>query len=71
VEEQNIINALPEADSTPSHTVSIEAYERMCAALYAYRFGTISFLDLLTRFEEILGIEPPQSAMHHADGTKE
>lgn len=71
MEKQNTINVLPEADNTPPHAVSIEAYERMCAALYAYRFGTISFLDLLTRFEEILGIEPPQSAMHHADDTKE
>ncbi len=32
-------------------------YERMCRALYAYRFGNIGFLELLDKFEEILGIE--------------
>ena len=41
--------------------LSTDAYERMCTALYAYRFGQIGFLDLLTKFEEILDIEPPQS----------
>ncbi len=37
-----------------------DTYERMCSALYAYRFGTIGFIDLLRRFEEILGIKSPR-----------
>ena len=41
--------------------LSTDAYEKMCIALYAYRFGQIGFLDLLTKFEEILDIEPLQS----------
>ena len=32
-------------------------YEKMNDLLYAYRFGTISFLDLLAAFEEILHIK--------------
>ena len=35
-------------------------YEQMHALLYAYRFGTIGFLELLAAFEEILQIQPPQ-----------
>ncbi len=59
------------ANAKASCAVPVGAYERMCAALYAYRFGTIGFLDLLTRFEEILGIEPPQSPVQHARNRKE
>jgi hypothetical protein len=33
----------------------------MCTVLYAYRFGTISFLDLLDKFEEILQIKLSQA----------
>lgn len=43
-------------------------YERMCVAIYAYRFGTISFLELLDRLEDILGIEPPQINKTFPDG---
>lgn len=49
----------------------LDTYERMCAALYAYRFGTIAFLDLLARFEEILGIETPQPAAQHSPEQQE
>ena len=31
-------------------------YEQLYHKLLAYRFGTISFLELLEAFEEILGI---------------
>ncbi len=31
------------------------------ALLYAYRFGTIGFLELLDAFEEILRVHTPQS----------
>lgn len=37
-----------------------KAYEQMCTALYAYRYGAIGFLDLIERFEKVLGITPPQ-----------
>ena len=75
MEEQKNTSVLPEADeganAKTSRAVSVDVYERMCAALYAYRFGTIGFLELLTRFEEILGIEPPQSLIQHAHDRKE
>jgi len=51
----------------------------MYEVLYAYSFGTIGFLDMLDKFEEILGIEPPQTGVQsteqnsteccHLDGT--
>lgn len=59
------------ANAKASCAVPVGAYERMCAALYAYRFGTIGFLDLLTRFEKILGIEPPQSTIQLTHDRKE
>ncbi len=49
--------AQPDALSVPDMTV----YEQLYLKLYAYRFGTISFLELLDAFEEILHIRPPQS----------
>jgi hypothetical protein len=49
-------------DESREINLPLDTYERMCVALYAYRFGTIGFLDLLTRFEEILNIEPPQAS---------
>ncbi len=75
MEKQRTTCVLPETDEganiKTSYTVSVDAYERMCAALYAYRFGTIGFLELLTRFEEILGIEPSQTPIQHAPDRKE
>lgn len=35
-------------------------YEQLYHKLLDYRFGTISFLELLDAFEEILHIQPPQ-----------
>ncbi len=52
---------------TADHTGQPEAnktagdYEKMNDLLYAYRFGTIGFLDLLAAFEEILRVHTPQS----------
>lgn len=46
----------PEAQTTQEMTV----YEQLYSHLYAYRFGTIGFLELLDVFEEILQIQPPQ-----------
>jgi hypothetical protein len=37
-----------------------EFYDQMCKEVYAYMFGKISFLELLDRLEEILGIQSPQ-----------
>lgn len=37
------------------------SYERMCVALYTYRYGAITFLDMLALFEENLGIRSPQT----------
>jgi hypothetical protein len=43
-----------------SDKISIGDWERMARALYAYRLGTIEFLDMLAVWEKVLGIEPPQ-----------
>ena len=56
------------ADHTgqPEENKAAGDYEKMNALLYAYRFGTIGFLELLDAFEEILHIQPPQ-ASHRSD----
>jgi hypothetical protein len=43
-------------DASPAPTVSDADYEQMYHLLYAYRFGAISFLELLDKFEAILHI---------------
>jgi hypothetical protein len=48
-----------------------DIYESMCVWLYAYRFGTIGFLDLLGRFEEILWLSSPQTGCRNALEGKE
>ena len=48
-----------------------EDYKKMCALLYAYRFGTIEFLELLDRFEKILHIKSPQTTCQNAPDTKQ
>lgn len=48
-----------------------KAYKKMYDSLFAYRFGTIGFLDLLLRFEEVLGITKPQSDSHADCNMKE
>ncbi len=48
-----------------------DIYESMCVSLYAYRFGTIGFLDLIRRFEEILGLSSPQTNYRNALERKE
>ncbi len=47
----------PEALPAPEMTI----YEQLCINLYAYRFGTIGFLELLDTFETILHITSPQT----------
>lgn len=63
MEESNIVcvPAEPIAPAASSATISVEVYERMCRALYAYRFGTIGFLDLLATFENALSLKSPQT----------
>ena len=46
---------------TAQPTVSDADYEQMYHLLYAYRFGSISFLELLDKFEEILHIDASQA----------
>ncbi len=50
------------ADHTgqPEENKAVCDYEKMYSLLYAYRFGTVGFLDLLAAFEEILHVQPPQ-----------
>ncbi len=50
---------------------SDDIYKSMCVSLYAYRFGTISFLDLVGRLEEILGLASPQTNCRNALERKE
>jgi len=45
----------------PSVNIPGETYKDMCAHLYAYRFGRISFLELLDKFEEALNIQTPSA----------
>jgi hypothetical protein len=52
-------------------TISVDDYESMVKALYAYRFGSIGFLDLLAKFEEILGIKSPQTGLQNILDTEE
>ena len=40
------------------------AYEQMCISLYAYRYGALGFLELLSKFEEQLGLPSPQTKPH-------
>lgn len=46
---------------TESSTISDADYEQMYHLLYAYRFGSSSFLELLDKFEEILHIDASQA----------
>ena len=48
------------SDWPEAKTVSDEDYERMYQLLYAYRFGSISFLELLDMLEAILHIDSSQ-----------
>jgi hypothetical protein len=41
-----------------------EPYEQMCISLYAYRYGALGFLELLSKFEERLGLPSPQTKPH-------
>lgn len=48
--------------SSPFQEAPQTPYEEMVRDLYRYRFGAISFLDLLAAWEQQLGItSPPQT----------
>ena len=36
-------------------------YEQMCISLYTYRYGALDFLDLIAKFEEMLGLPSSQT----------
>ena len=52
---------LPEPKELPS--VSDADYEQMYNLLYAYRFGAISFLELLDKLEAILHVNSSQISL--------
>lgn len=60
-EQDNTNIALSKNDQriTPSET----PYEQMCVLLYTYRYGAIGFLELIAKFEESLGLIPPQTRL--------
>jgi hypothetical protein len=68
VDDRMTEGAMETADHTgqPEEIKAAGDYEKMYSLLYAYRFGTIGFLELLAAFEEILHIQPPQ-ASHRSD----
>jgi hypothetical protein len=41
-------------------------YEQMCISLYTYRYGALDFLDLIAKFEEMLGLPSPQTEYQKA-----
>lgn len=41
----------------PEKPLELSLYEQLYHKLYAYRFGSINFLELLDAFEEILHIK--------------
>jgi hypothetical protein len=63
-DDQTSQAAPPETEAirlTETSAISDEDYEQMYHLLYAYRFGSISFLELLDQFEEILHIDASQA----------
>lgn len=47
----------------PDATQSID-YERLCIDIYTWRFGAISFLDLIERLETGLGLSHQAEVLH-------
>ena len=54
-------NLLP-VDQPEPPTISDADYEQMYNLLYAYRFGSIGFLELLGKLETILHINSSQAS---------
>jgi hypothetical protein len=46
-------------------------YERLCMSLYAYRFGAISFLELIERLETGLGLSHQTKVLHFDDSLRD
>jgi len=55
---------LRDSNVQPLPAPEMTVCEQLYSKLYAYRFGTIGFLELLDAFEEILHIQPPQPNRH-------
>jgi hypothetical protein len=45
-------------------------YEALCISLYAYRFGAITFLELIERLETGLGLSHQAKVLHLDDSLK-
>jgi hypothetical protein len=54
----------------PDATQSIN-YERLCIDIYTWRFGAISFLDLIERLEIGLGLSHQAEVLHLDDALDE
>ncbi len=48
-------------EDTELQEESVDTYEALCVSLYTYRYGAIGFLELLAKFEEMLGLPSPQT----------
>ena len=46
-------------------------YERLCIDIYTWRFGAISFLDLIERLEIGLGLSHQDEVLHLDDALDE
>jgi hypothetical protein len=61
IKDDQTSHVVPPDVQTNRQTVSDADLEQMYNLLYAYRFGSISFLELLDMFEDILHIGTPQN----------
>ena len=61
----NVEQAAPKrTDTSVQHNkvhggISDDEWERMARAMYAYRLGTMTFLEMLSAWEDVLGIPHP------------
>ena len=61
IKDDQTSQVVPPDVQTNRPTVSDEDLEQMYHLLYTYRFGSISFLELLDMFEDILHLGTPQT----------
>lgn len=67
MDDRMMERSMEKADHTgqPEENKAAGDYEKLNALLYAYRFGTIGFLELLDAFEKVLHIEPTPVVRQH------
>lgn len=63
MEEQEANTNIDVSTSKQRATLTDSPYEGMCVSLYTYRYGAISFLELVATFEESLGLISPQTRL--------